>query len=115
MSASVCLRECDCHKLDQIGSWKMKHVGMRKRSGEPGTYSGQIVEKSDSPSGDDTSLYLRLSMGDYAIRCSGVAISDADLRQKVEAFVTLRGEIKRGEAKSLGDSGDYLLATELVD
>ena len=87
----------------------------QKTPGEPGTYVGGIIEKSGPSAGIDTGLYLRLSMGDCAIRCSGSLISAADLRSKVDAHVTLRGEILSGEVKGLTDNGDYLLVTEWVD
>lgn len=93
----------------------MQRIEIQKEAGEPGTYSGQIVEKSGSSPGEGQLLYLRLSMGDYLIRCSGSGISDAELRQKVDDFVTLRGEIRAGEVKSLSDGGDCLHATGLVD
>jgi hypothetical protein len=54
-------------------------------------------------------------MGDYLIRCSGSNISEAELRQKGDAHVTLRGVVQAGEVKSLSYRGDYLYATGLVD
>ena len=87
----------------------------RKTPGAPGTYSGLVVEKVDSSADSGTSLYLRLSMGDYRIRCSGSGIAEVDLRGKVKSYVTLRGEIVRGEVQGLGGTSDIILTTGLVD
>lgn len=87
----------------------------RRSPGEPGTYPGQIIGKREPDSSADARLYLRLSMGDYAIVCSGAAISEADLRKKLNGSVTLRGKIKLGEARGMADSGEFLLVTKLVD
>ncbi|MDF1741417.1 MAG: hypothetical protein P1U86_19810 [Verrucomicrobiales bacterium] len=81
----------------------------------PGTHSGLVVAKSEAFREDETVLYLRLSMGDYRIRCSGSGISEEDLRDKAGDLVTLRGEILRGKVQDPGGDGDYLLVTALVD
>lgn len=85
----------------------------RKKAAEPGTYTGQIIDKSVSPG--EGALFFRLSMGDYMIQCSGTEISEDSLRARVDEYVTVKGEIRTGRAESFAETGDFMQVTGLVD
>ncbi len=92
-----------------------------------GTYTGQVIEKTGlnkagKPLANDD-LYLRLSMGDFFIKFCESSISREDLKDKVDQYITVIGELKKGEWDSCpGDSqpvqsrvGEYFIITGLMD
>ncbi len=93
----------------------MDRMERRKTPGEPGTYTGQIVEKAGAFPDGATGLYLRLSMGDYRIQCAGPDIAEADLLRRVDSCVTLRGEIQGGARQASNEAEDLVIVTALVD
>ena len=96
--------------------FSMAQLEKRKTPGDPGTYTGELIEKQAGfASGDQSGekeLCLRLSMGDYPIRCAGDDNLPDRLKARLRKFVKLRGELTRNES---GQGEPFLLVTDLLE